>query len=73
MTVDADVLGYLYQVPKEDIGVILVLGGGCDGNILGLQDQDTKASSLALRAAIVNSFALKSSTRLVVGKASAAV
>ena len=40
--------------------------GDCDGDMLGLRDQATKAVIIVPWAAVAHSFALKSCTRLVV-------
>ena len=53
--------------------MVRTLGGDRDGDILVLRDQVTKTLLWSTRAAVANSFARKSSTHLVVGKASAAV
>ena len=70
MIVNVSVLGSTSQ--KKNIGVIQIVGGTHDGDIFGLPDRATKALSWSTTAAIANSFARKSSNRLVVGKASAA-
>ena len=43
--------------------MVQILGSDHDEDILGLQDQATKALSWSTRAAVANSFAEKSSTR----------
>ena len=53
--------------------MVQILGGDRDRDILGLRDRATKALSWSTRATVANSFARKSSNRLVVSKACAVV
>ena len=71
MILDAGVLGLYYRdgVCREDVDVFRIIGGDRDEGILDPQDRATKALSWSTRVAVANSFARKSSTRLVIGKA----